>query len=715
MRRTIPLLLLGLACGAPHAQSVLPEHASVAERASFYAGLANSKSPADLQQLARKAAALPAGPMQRFQIEAVLDRYFELDRQGALRLAGELRRSGGVDALPALYERLARADANAALSALSLIDDPAEERSAALAIVQALGDDAKALELVAATLHGVDAEQFRAEALQRLAQKSPRAAFEGALALRDPARRNSLAQWVVGQWASRAPADALAAADRIGDPALRKSVRYAVLAGWSDIGALSAYVDRLDPAEQRELLTDGVLARLIQADPAHVAALAADLPPSEDRRRALLQIAASYADKDAEAALAWAQELAAQDPMLVTSVLASAARHDPARAFDMAASLAEPARSQAMLTVVGSIFAAEPRDLETLAGRIVRMPDGGSKTQLVSALVNSWASRPGGAAPALRWMLANPSAVPPAAFEEVAFAVAQADPAAAASYLDRVPSAARGSWIGAVAAGYARSDPQAGVAFLERFRGDPAYGRAALMLAPQLAVADPPAAARMLESVGAGGPESFSVAAQIGSTWAARDPAAAAAWAIDLPEQQRNIALQTVSMAWGASDPNGLRGWALGLPSGAKRDTALAAALRAPNAAAADPELLAAFSDDRARQVAVMTSLVRLAATDAPAAHRLVETYVTDPRLRTQAEQMIDMVPRGVMPTPAGVVRLQMGASPVGPAFVAPTVAVESGVAIGRIAGPLASGPTPAGTAATPPASSEAPARREPR
>jgi hypothetical protein len=219
----------------------------------------------------------------------------------------------------------------------------------------------------------------------------------------------------------------------------------------------------------------------------------------------------------------------------------------------------------------------------------------------------------------------------------------------------------------------------------------------------------------MLESVGAGGPESFSVAAQIGSTWAARDPAAAAAWAIDLPEQQRNIALQTVSMAWGASDPNGLRGWALGLPSGAKRDTALAAALRAPNAAAADPELLAAFSDDRARQVAVMTSLVRLAATDAPAAHRLVETYVTDPRLRTQAEQMIDMVPRGVMPTPAGVVRLQMGASPVGPAFVAPTVAVESGVAIGRIAGPLASGPTPAGTAATPPASSEAPARREPR
>jgi hypothetical protein len=709
VRWTVPLLLLALACGAPRAQPVLAENASVAERASFYASLANSKSPGDLEQLARKAAVLPAGAMQRFQIEAVLDRYFELDRAGALRLAGEIRRAGAVDAVPALYERLARADANAALSALSLIDDPAEERSAALAVVHALGDDAKALELVAATLHGVDVEQFRVDALQRLAQKSPRAAFEGALALRDPARRNSLAQWVVGQWALRAPADALAAAERIADPALRKSVRYAVLAGWSDIGALSAYVDGLDPAEQRELLVDGALARLVEADPAHAAALAAGLPPSEDRRRALLRIATAYAEKDAEGALAWAQQLAAEEPMLVTSVLAGAARRDPTRAFDVAASLAEPARSQAMVTVVGSIFAAEPRDLEALAGRIVRLPEGGSKTQLVSMFVNGWASRPGGAAPALRWMLANPSAVPPAAFEQVAFAVAQADPAAAASYLDRVPSAARGSWIGAVAAGYARSDSQAGLAFLERFRGDPAYGRAALMLAPQLAANDPPAAARLLESAGAGGPEGFSVAAQIGSTWAARDPAAAAAWAIDLPEQQRNIALQTVSMAWGASDPGGLRGWALGLPSGAKRDTALAAALRAPNAAADDPELLAAFSDDRARQVAVMTSLVRLAATDAPAAHRLVDAYITDPRMRTQAEQMIDMVPRGVMPAPTGAVRMQMGASPAVPLF-APNVAVQSGVATGRLTGPVV-----LGEAVTAPAISGTPAAREPR
>src|SRR5882672_2180691 len=218
MRWTIPVLSLALACGAARAQPVLSADATVAERASFYERVARNESPAALTQLARKAAESPSGPMQRFQIEAVLDRYFELDPEGAVRLAGEMRRSGAADLVQMLYERLARADASAALSALSLVDDPTEERLAALAVLRGLGDDAKALGLVVATLHGVDVEQFRAEALQRLASKSPREAPAGALALRDPARRNSVASVVVAQWGSRAPADALAEVGRVGDP-----------------------------------------------------------------------------------------------------------------------------------------------------------------------------------------------------------------------------------------------------------------------------------------------------------------------------------------------------------------------------------------------------------------------------------------------------------------------------------------------------------------
>ncbi|HZF28736.1 MAG TPA: hypothetical protein VE907_06445 [Gammaproteobacteria bacterium] len=686
MRWTIPVLSLALACGAARAQPVLSADATVAERASFYERVARNESPAALTQLARKAAESPSGPMQRFQIEAVLDRYFELDPEGAVRLAGEMRRSGAADLVQMLYERLARADASAALSALSLVDDPTEERLAALAVLRGLGDDAKALGLVVATLHGVDVEQFRAEALQRLASKSPREALAGALALRDPARRNSVASVVVAQWGSRAPADALAEVGRVGDPALRATLRNVVLGSWTDVDSLAAYVDTLDAAAQREVLASGMLGRLIQADPARAAEIAAGMPAGDARRGVLMQIAASYAEKNPEAALAWAQGLGAEEPMLVSSVLGAAARRDPARAFDVAASLAEPVRSQAMVTVIGS-GVGETRQFEALAGRIARLPEGSSKSQLFGMLVNSWASRTGNAAPALTWMLANASAVPPAAFEQVAYTFAQSDPAAAAGYVDRVPSAARGTWIGAVAIGYARGDPQTGIAFLERFRGDPAYDRAAVALAPQIAAFDPPAAARLLASTGPRAPDGYGAEIQVGRAWAARDPAAAAAWAIELPPLQRNITLSMVSTTWASSNPDALRSWALSLPQGEKRDAALSAAVRTRGTAPPDPEVLAAFSDDRVRQGALMTAIVNVAIADPPAARRLMETYITDPRMRTQAQQMIDTIPRGAMPTPAGGF-FGVPVTVPSQAFVVPPggVAVQPGV-VGTIIG----------------------------
>ena len=474
---------------------------TVAERAEFYQRIAREESTAMLGQLAREAAASPQGTAQREQLEVVVERYFELDPSAAVRFAGELRRLGAPDFVALLYGRLARDDANAALSALSQVDDPAEAGLAATAVFRGLGSDERAFELVAASLHGNAAEQFRVGALGQLAVTAPSTALEEALALPSLEKRDMLATMIVGRWANDSPSEAMAAVQRVQDPVLRSTLQNAVLRSWRDPDSLAAYLETLDPESQRAALSSGALHRLVQADPRRAGEIAAALPPGDERRSLLHQIGTSYAQQDPEAALAWAQSLDTPDPALVAAVLRTVAFKDPVRAFDLTGSLAEPVRSQTYGMVM-SVPIAGAAQFSALGDRVLRLKEGPLRTSLAVTLIGSWAGRPGNMEPALDWMLANGAAVPPEAFQRVGLIYAHADPSAAAAYVDRVPSGARAAWISAVAQGYAATDPQSATAFLERYRGDPAYDSAALAVVQPLAASDPAAAARLLASVG---------------------------------------------------------------------------------------------------------------------------------------------------------------------------------------------------------------------
>ena len=136
----------------------------MAERAEVYQRIASIESTAELERLARETAA-SRDAAQASQLELILDRYFELDAAAAVKLAGELQRSGSPSFVGSLYERLARSDVNEALSALSQLDDLAEARAASMAVFRGLGADERAFELVAASLQGGPKEQFRSDAL----------------------------------------------------------------------------------------------------------------------------------------------------------------------------------------------------------------------------------------------------------------------------------------------------------------------------------------------------------------------------------------------------------------------------------------------------------------------------------------------------------------------------------------------------------------------
>jgi hypothetical protein len=679
MRRLISMLLIAggafVASAQPSPEPALP---SVAERAEFYRRIASTSSTETLAQLAR-AAATSADAAQRERLTVILDRYYELDRAGAVRLASRVGRDNGAAYLAhTYYERLARDDVNSALSVLSQVDDATEARQAAAAVFRALGSDERARELVAASLHGEALQNFRSDTLFAIAPRSPRVALDEALALPDRERRMQAAMSIVAEWAQSTPRAALDAVEGVADPELAGLLRQQVLRLWRDSRTLLEYLSAQSTEARLAALRDGALTALLQRDPRAAAELAAELPDETERRTWLFQIANGYAQQDPDGALAWARTL--NNPEVAGMVVRGLAVKDPVRGFDAAASLEEPARSQAYAAAVNGSVRDEAQ-FAALLRRIGALPEGRTRSELLASLVNSWGSRPGNAARALDLALASGVSLPPEAFQRLGYALAQADPAAAGAYVERVPRDARAAWITAVTAAYAQTDVASALGFLERFRGEPAFDPAAIALTQRLAMSDPPAAARLLASVGTRGTEGPTPEITIARAWAARDPAAAMAWVLDLPPLTRNMVVALTASSLAQQDTAALESWALRLPAGEKRDVALAAVVRARGAQPPSAPLLDAFSDARARDSALMAIVLATAQADPAAARRLIAAHIGDPRMRAQAEQVVDAIARGDPAFPTGV-------APGGP--MPPFVgAVPSGFAPPGLGGPV--------------------------
>lgn len=676
MRCVIGFLVIVSAASGAYSQPNRPA-VTVAERAELYQRIAGIESTAEIERLARETAA-SRDAATTAQLELILDRYFELDAAAAVKLAGELLRSGSPSFVGSLYERLARSDVNEALSALSQIDDLAEARAASMAVFRGLGADGRAFELVVASLQGSAREQFRADALVQLASTSPQRALEEALAVADPGTRRTLATTIVSRWANEAPSEAIAAVDRVADPDLRSVLWTTALRSWRDTDTLLTYVETLDLQSRGIALMNAGLDRLVARDASRAAAIVAALPQGDDRTRLLWVASNAYARQDPEAAVAWARTLDPPAPELVANAVRFVASREPLHAFDLAASLAEPQRSQMYLSIVNA--ASDGPQLPALASRVVRIDDADTKARLITTLVEVWANRRGDPEGALEWINANETAVPPEAFERVGYFYARSNPTGAASSVDRVPNRLRAVWIAAVTFGMATTDVQGATQFLERFRGEAGFDRGAPQLALRIAETDPAAAARLIASVGTRGAGGVTPEVTIARSWAQRDPRAAAAWALDLPPLQRSIALQIVTDIWGSQDPAAVRHWALGMPSGDRRDQALAAAMRAGGAAPPDAALLAAFSQDRARQSAMMNAILVTAQTDAAAARRLIGEHITDPTMRARAEEMVESFARGMVPLPTGGIGFP--ASPLGGALIGVAPAGVSGPAV---------------------------------
>ena len=575
MWRSLYLVALGSAIGAAATFYFIDERSNELEA---------GRNTTETLAVDRRVATTPAN---RSPLPGVGERtaLYQRAADGDVAAIERLARIDG-DLLAAAYRALAEHDPNAALSALSRVDDTRQATAIGLALLPVLGNDARAIETIAARLVR-NAQQFRLDAFAARAVTAPAETLREALDLADRGMIFHTARSVITEWAGRDAEAALAEIETIDDARLQFELQRIALNAWAavDPEALVEYVAKLEPERQQSLLARGGAQLLASVDPARVfelanrlspesstmlrqvafmrfasedplAALAhADTMPAGPQRQQLYQQAAqAYGRQDPDAALAWARNLRPPIPGLIAGVFMGIGQRDPSRAIDLAMTIESPnermqAVEQIMLTASGRTSGETPAVLD----KILSLPDNASRRSMLQTLTHTWAAQsPGEAA---EWLLAHREQVDVEAFRQIASRFGQQDPSAAASYLDRVPAGVRTEWMSAIAVGYAHTDPQNALSWIAQFRGEPAYDGAAAAVAQTLARYDPQGAGALVRTIDTSRPELSGVMGIVARQWAMTDPYAAADWALEFNEAEaRSNALTGIAGAWASYD-----------------------------------------------------------------------------------------------------------------------------------------------------------------
>lgn len=595
---------------------------------------------AALEAALARALAEPFSVGRDVQIEALFKRLATLDVRRALRFSAL---PGFDSALVAdVFRAWAETDRDAALGALAGIDNPVIRLDVAVALVASLGSDLATIEEIALSLPAHQRIDFQAEAIAARVANDPNDAVRMALALQDPAARNTATQRIAAVWTAEDPVSAMSITDTL-PRELQTAYRDAVslewvridtpaFLGWLDtqptldafrVGMIEAMA--IDPENLFEITArhppvpygDGfppnitvertAFSAVVQRDPERMVAYVESLPDGARRSTLQAAIADSWGRTDPVAARQWAQSLDPPDINIESTVVWSSALVDIDMAvqwlLDFETDTNQPAPIVTIINMA-TFLANDPRRVEIANGLRARSDDPVA-TELLRRATAQWVqSDPVGA---LDWMLEGGSSVDPMMAAGVAARLASRDAQQAADYLPRIPESLRGPWLEQVAAPYARQYPEAVAGWISQFQGEANYEAILVQILRSSAQADPQGAARLLQVA----PPSLqaSSAGSIASSWVRSDIAGAAGWAVNISDEQaRTTAVNQVANAWATRDPAAAERWALGLPRGPTRDMALTAIVgrfsRADYGIEIDSRVFDAFESEQARMAA---------------------------------------------------------------------------------------------------------------
>ena len=565
------------------------------------------------------------------------------------------------------------ADATALLAELSRITPPARQREAALAALETLGNDDASIARIAAMLPEANRLSFRIDALAARAASSPASALRSALALDNDAARQLAIPRIAQAIASQDAEGAVTQAVLIGDRDLRMLYLAGVAEKWAesepaaaldwiesavpseltaqsaasaldavaagDLDFLLARLDTLAPTLRTAARQSAMLA-LVERDPPAALAQVETLGTGLDMNELAGAVAERYAHQDAAAAVRWAKSLPnPQTPL--EGAIRGAADADYDAAVDLALELLETE------PIWGALALGESGagDFGLFVDRLWAS-DLSQKEAHFNATMVRWPQVDADAA--LEWALANGDKLDTAWFWRLTLDGGRENPDLAIAVLDNVPPDLRDEWIAGIAGGIAAADSDRALAFLEQHRGQPGYDQGLYGVVDSLSAADPIAAARLVESTGAGS----GAAGRVAWAWSQQDPVAASTWVAGLedPEMRRD-AIGSLALNLSRVNPSAAIDWLLDMPADQGRDFGLQTALSTSAAATGeiDTRALNAIGDERVRNQGILNAITAIARSNPDRARRLVDEHIDDPIRREQALQRIAEQPGGMV------------------------------------------------------------------
>lgn len=458
----------------------------------------------------------------------------------------------------------------AMLTSRSIINDP-----------QTAWTMAQSLDAYRSSLYGIGF------ILGKLATKDPGAALAGVARLADNQQKHQARMAIATSWATVDPQAAMLWASSLQNPSEKDSAIENVLGSWimRDVEAAAASVIQLPngPLKTRALMR--VLPAWALKNERAATEYIRSLPAGNEATGLLDSIVMAWAERDGTGALAYAQSLpsgasrnrmesivsamlARESPQALGKLLESLPDNDDRRdiinmiagreicnletAIAVISALPEgPVRTDALNRVGREYSVGHPQHVVDL---VAKLPDSNVRDRLIVNAASDWAKMD--LAAALAWIKTVLACRgKESGLEAVCWVWVQQNPAEALPFvLTLPPDEWHNRLIGFGAGTWARADIRNAVGWLKSLTNE--CHRAAFLggLIPVMAKQDSRGAIELAATMPEGEARR-NILAEAVKVWAALDPATAAAWASDLPEDPRREMLTLIVTRWATDNP----------------------------------------------------------------------------------------------------------------------------------------------------------------
>jgi RNA polymerase sigma factor (sigma-70 family) len=310
-----------------------------------------------------------------------------------------------------------------------------------------------------------------------------------------------------------------------------------------DVAMAIARAEKLSDSRVKSPFIHLLLARLAKSDPLAALACAKALSTRERVIEGVQTVLDVWVEKDQNEMVAWLKTIPKQgawpDANLHDEAIRALSRVDPQAALELV-NQGESGSREAWYSSIYRAWAV--KDLTSALAAAEKLPSGELKNQTLSAVIASWAvTDPTAAAGYIGAM--PPSPLRKALISQVAQAWGDAKPEQAAEWVSTL-SNSRERWQAAsyMVQGFAAADPKTAAQFVQtHFSESPDYLRPWTIVSEQFAKKDLKGAVEWMKQIPS---ESLRAVAfnSLATEWAHSDPAAAAAFARTLPNEDPNSA-----------------------------------------------------------------------------------------------------------------------------------------------------------------------------